>query len=66
MRKVEHIEHQIQELSRDEFSELRDWVLERDWKSWDAQIAADAHAGKLDKLAADAVAEYKAGRAREL
>ena len=66
MRKVEHIERQIQELSRDEFSELRDWVLERDWKSWDAQIAADANAGKLDKLAADAVADYKAGRAREL
>jgi hypothetical protein len=35
-------------------------------KAWDAQIEADANAGKLDALAAEALAEYHNGTAREL
>jgi hypothetical protein len=66
MRKVEHIEEQIRQLSREEFAELRDWVLDQDWVSWDAQIAADAEAGKLDRLVAEAVKDHKARRTREL
>jgi hypothetical protein len=66
MRKVEQIEQQIRELSAREFSELRDWVLEQDWKAWDAQIENDAGAGKLDQVIAEADAEYKAGRTRPL
>ena len=66
MRKVEHIEEQIRQLSREEFAELRDWVLELDWSSWDAQIAADARAGKLDGLVADALKDHRARRTREL
>jgi len=66
MRKVEQIEQQIRELSAPEFSELRDWVLEQDWKAWDAQIESDARAGKLEEVIAEADAEYKAGRTRPL
>lgn len=66
MRKVEQIEQQIRELSAREFSELRDWVLEQDWKAWDAQIENDAHADKLEEVIAEADAEYKAGRTRPL
>jgi hypothetical protein len=66
MRKVEQIEQQIRELSAREFSELRDWVLEQDWKVWDAQIENDARAGKLDQVIAEADADYKAGRTRPL
>jgi hypothetical protein len=66
MRKIEHIEQQIRELSAGEFSELRDWVLEQDWRTWDAQIETDAGAGKLDKLIADSQADYMAGRTRPL
>jgi len=66
MRKVEHIEQQISELSRDEFAELRDWVLERDWSAWDAQIEADANSGKLDKLVEESHADFTSGRARRL
>jgi hypothetical protein len=40
MRKVEHIEQQIRELSSSEFAELREWLLEQDWSAWDAQIEA--------------------------
>jgi hypothetical protein len=66
MRKVEHIEQQIRELTAGEFSELRDWVLEQDWKAWDVQIEADARAGKLDKVIAEAQADYATGRTRPL
>ena len=48
MRKIEDIEQQIRELSAGEFAELREWVLEQDWKAWDAQVATDARSGKLD------------------
>lgn len=50
MRKIEEIEAQIQRLSREEFAELREWLLEQDGKSWDAQIEADAATEKLDSL----------------
>ena len=66
MRKIEHIEQQIRELSPGEFSELRDWVLDQDWKSWDAQIESDARSGKLDELLAEAQADHAAGRTRLL
>jgi hypothetical protein len=66
MRKVEQIEQQIRELSAGEFSELREWVLEQDWKVWDAQVESDVRSGKLDKVIAEADADYKAGRTRPL
>jgi hypothetical protein len=66
MHKVEQIEQQIREPSAGEFSELRDWVLEQDWKAWDAQIENDALSGKLDHVIAEADAEYKTGRTRPL
>jgi hypothetical protein len=66
MRKVEQIEQQIRELSAGEFSELREWVLEQDWKVWDAQVESDVRSGKLDKVIAEADADYKAERTRPL
>jgi hypothetical protein len=38
----------------------------RSSRVWDEQIEADAKAGKLDRLLAEALADYKAGKAREL
>jgi hypothetical protein len=66
MRKVEQIEQQIGELSAGEFSELREWLLDQDWKAWDAKVESDARSGKLDKVIAEAEADYKAGRTRPL
>jgi len=66
MRKIEHIEQQIRELSARDFAELREWVLEQDWKAWDARISADARSGKLDGLVSEAQADYTAGRTRPL
>jgi hypothetical protein len=66
MRKVEQLEQKIRELSAAEFAELRDWVLEQDWQAWDTQIESDACGRKLDKVLAEAQADYLAGRSREL
>ena len=66
MSKVEHIEQQIEELSRAEFAELRDWILERDWAAWDAQIEEGVRAGKRDELIAESQKDYRSGRSREL
>ena len=66
MRKVEHIEQQIRELSSGEFSELRAWVIEQDWAKWDAQIEADVKAGKLERLVVEAKEDFAAGRFRQL
>lgn len=66
MRELEEIEDQIQKLSREEFAELRDWVLESDWNAWSVQIQADAEAGKFDELVSEAKAEHKAGKVKIL
>ena len=66
MRKVEHIEEQIRQLSSAEFAELRNWILEQDWKAWDAQIERDVAAGKLDALVSEAKQDYVARRSRPL
>jgi hypothetical protein len=66
MTKVEQIEQEIEQLSRSEFALLRDWILERDWASWDAQVNQDVRAGKLDELGSESQEDYRAGRMREL
>ena len=66
MSNVEEIVRQIRELSGHEFAELRKWILEQDWQAWDAEIEADLSSGKLDAILAEAEADFRAGRAREL
>ncbi len=66
MTTVEAIKQEIETLSPKELAKLRLWFAEFDSDAWDAQIEADAAAGKLDALAAEALAEYKAGKAREI
>lgn len=66
MSKVEQIERQIQQLSGTEFAELREWILEQDWKAWDEQIERDIESGKLDKMIAESENDYRSGRSRDL
>ena len=66
MSKVQQIEKQIQSLSDEELAEFRTWFIEFDHMLWDRQIEADSRSGKLDKLAAQALADYKAGKARKI
>jgi hypothetical protein len=66
MTTVEIIEREIKSLSREELAEFRRWFAIFDADAWDDQIEADAAAGKLDTLAQEALAEYEAGKAREI
>ncbi len=66
MTKLEDIEKAIARLSPDELAKLRAWFEEFDARVFDEKIEKDAKSGKLDKLAADALADHKAGRSRRL
>ena len=66
MSDIEQVERQIEKLSAVELAKFRAWFLEFDARVWDAQIESDLKAGKLQGLIAEALAEYKAGRVREL
>ncbi len=66
MSEVEQLEKMVQGLSPRELAEFRAWFIEFDGRIWDEQIEADVKAGKLDGLIAEAMAEYKAGKARDL
>lgn len=66
MTELEQLERRIEQLSPKELDAFRAWFIEFEARVWDAQIEADAKAGKLDGLIAEALEDYKAGRAREL
>ncbi len=60
------IEAAIEKLPSTDFGTLRDWIAERDQQLWDKQLEADVTAGKLEKFAQEAIADYQAGRSRAL
>jgi hypothetical protein len=66
MPSIQSIERAIEQLPAHELAEFRQWFAKFDEAVWDEQIEADANAGKLDALAAEALAEYQNGMAREL
>ena len=66
MENVKSIENAVKSLPPMELTEFRRWFAEFDGNAWDRQIEQDADAGKLDQLAADALADYHAGSARQL
>jgi hypothetical protein len=66
MTTVEDIEKAVEKLSPDKLAKFRAWFEQFEAKRFDQKIEQDAHAGKLDKLADEALREFRAGRSREL
>jgi hypothetical protein len=66
MGNVKSIEKAVESLPSSELAEFRRWFAEFDADAWDRQIEQDAAAGKLDAMAAEALADYRAGSVREL
>jgi len=66
MGNVKSIERAVESLPTLELAEFRQWFAEFDGNAWDRQIEQDAASGKLDLLAAEALADYGAGSARQL
>ncbi len=67
MSTVQEIERVIKTLPPKDFNRLADWIEKRRAEQWDREIERDARdGGPLDRLAREAIAEYKAGRAKKL
>ncbi|MBZ9880899.1 hypothetical protein LB535_00925 [Mesorhizobium sp. CA10] len=66
MTKLEQIEKSVAELSPEELKAFAAWFEALQADLWDKKIEADAKAGRLDKLVADARAEIAAGKLRDL
>ena len=66
MSTLEQIETAILALPSDEFQRLRQWFFDVDYQRWDEQIEQDVAEGKLEALAEEAIAEFKAGHCREI
>lgn len=63
---VASLEHAVEQLGREDLAAFREWFSAFEAAEWDAQIERDISAGKLDKLAEEGIAEYKAGTTRSL
>ena len=66
MTKLEKIERSVAELSDAELKAFAEWFAELQWERWDRQLEEDVEAGKLDRLAEGALADFEAGRTRPL
>lgn len=66
MGNVKSIEKAIEALPPSDLAEFRRWFAEFDAAAWDEQIERDVASGKLDQLAAEALADFHSGSAREL
>jgi hypothetical protein len=66
MSTVAEIENALRALPVQDARTVADWLQEYLDEQWDRQIEQDAKSGKLDKLAQEAVAEYKAGKTKPL
>ena len=66
MTKLEKIEQDIAALDPADVIKLAEWLAEYRADLWDRQIEEDAKAGRLDKLAEQALADLRAGKTTPL
>jgi hypothetical protein len=65
MSTVQEIKQAIEQLPKQDFWDLSEWVIHRREDDWDRQMDEDAAAGRLDFLLAEAEAARKAGTLRD-
>ena len=66
MQAVQELQADVAQLSADELVRFRAWFEEFDAKVWDKQFEEDVKLGKLDHLAHQAIADFRAGNFREV
>jgi hypothetical protein len=66
MSTVQEIENAIRRLGSADLAALRVWFAEYDAVAWDRQIETDVAAGRLDKLADEALEDLRQGRCTDL
>ncbi|MBI5573100.1 MAG: hypothetical protein HY919_00925 [Elusimicrobia bacterium] len=66
MNAVQEIEKAITRLPKDDLLVLREWFEEFEAKMWDNQFKEDVQSGKIEKLADGVIADFRAGKCKEL
>lgn len=66
MPSLQRIESHVAALPEPELRRFRSWFNEFDAQRWDGSLAADVNNGKLDSLAAEALAHYGTGQCKPL
>jgi hypothetical protein len=62
--KVESLEREVAKLTPQELAGFRKWFANYDADAWDRQIESDVEAGRLDRLAAEALAAHDRGETK--
>jgi hypothetical protein len=63
---VAEIENALRALPVQDARTIADWLQDYLDEQWDRQIEQDAKSGKLDKLAEQALSQYRAGKTKPL
>ena len=66
MSTVQEIQDAVRHLSAEELTTFREWFADFDADFWDMQLKADIAAGRLDKLADEALQDLREGRCTDL
>ncbi len=66
MQTIQEIQSVVSQLSTEQLARFRDWFDEFDAKAWDKQFEKDVKSGKLDRLANQVIADFRAGKCKEL
>ena len=66
MSQAKLIKSKIKASSREDCTQLREWMAEKDWQHWDEQIDKDSASGKFDFLREEAMAAKSKGKLRDL
>ena len=66
MRAMKELQSAISQLSAEELTRFREWFDKFDAEVWDRQFEEDAKSGKLDQLANQAIADFQAGKCKQL
>ena len=66
MQAIQELQSAVSQLSADELARFREWFDEFNAEVWDRQFEEDVKSGKLDQLANQAIADFRAGKCKEL
>lgn len=66
MSTIREIEQAVTQLSAQDLARFRQWFDEYDAQEWDEQFERDAKSGKLDDMAEKAIADFRAGKFKEI
>ena len=66
MSTMRDIEQAIRQLTPEELARFRAWFANFDADQWDHELERDVAAGKLEALAAEALADLRGGRCKDL